>query len=72
MRRGIRSARSRPYRRTPPRRSLRRVTTIVFLVLASLAVWGAVETLLRLENDGYGRPEIRDRTRHVEKLDRLG
>jgi|GEM_PF-2425987 len=40
---------------------------IVFLILAGLAVWGVVATLLRLDSDGYGRPEIRDRVRHVER-----
>jgi hypothetical protein len=44
------------------------MTTIVFLVIAGLAVWGVLATVLRLEGDGYGRPEIRDRTRHVENL----
>ncbi|MGX5695886.1 hypothetical protein ACWKWP_06780 [Agromyces soli] len=45
------------------------MTTIVLLVFVGLAVWGAVATLLRLDSDGYGRPEIRDRVRHVERLD---
>ncbi|GAA1055663.1 hypothetical protein GCM10017608_23170 [Agromyces luteolus] len=40
---------------------------IVFLILAGLAAWGVVATLLRLDSDGYGRPEIRDRVRHVER-----
>ena len=39
-----------------------------FLLLATLAVWGVVSTLTRLDTDGYGRPEIRDRVRHVENL----
>ncbi|WP_157377055.1 MULTISPECIES: hypothetical protein [Agromyces] len=42
------------------------MTTIIFLVLAGLAVWGVLATVLRLDTDGYGRPEIRDRTRHAE------
>ncbi|MFE5672454.1 hypothetical protein ACFQ58_12715 [Agromyces sp. NPDC056523] len=42
--------------------------TIVMLIIAGLAVWGVVATLLRLDTDGYGRPEIRDRNRHVENL----
>ena len=42
------------------------MTTIIFLVLAGLAVWGVLATVLRLDTDGYGRPEIRDRTRHIE------
>ncbi|WP_156401778.1 hypothetical protein [Agromyces sp. Soil535] len=44
------------------------MTIIVFLVLAGLALWGVLATVLRLDTDGYGRPEIRDRNRHVEKL----
>ena len=44
------------------------MTTIVFLVIAGLAVWGVLATVLRLEGDGYGRPEIRDRHRHIENL----
>lgn len=39
-----------------------------FLLLGTLAVWGVVSTLIRLDSDGYGRPEIRDRVRHVENL----
>ena len=42
--------------------------TIVMLIFFGLAVWGVVATLLRLDTDGYGRPEIRDRNRHVEHL----
>lgn len=44
------------------------MTTIILLVLAGLAVWGVLATVLRLDDDGYGRPEIRDRNRHVERL----
>ncbi|GAA1776955.1 hypothetical protein [Agromyces lapidis] len=44
------------------------MTTIILLVLAGLAVWGVLATVLRLDDDGYGRPEIRDRTRHIERL----
>ncbi|MEV1129851.1 hypothetical protein [Agromyces sp. NPDC049794] len=44
------------------------MSTLVFLVIAGLAVWGVLATVLRLEGDGYGRPEIRDRNRHAEKL----
>ncbi|MFE6963782.1 hypothetical protein ACFVAJ_01635 [Agromyces sp. NPDC057679] len=44
------------------------MTTIMLLVLAGLAVWGVLATVLRLDDDGYGRPEIRDRTRHIERL----
>ncbi|MFK4729839.1 hypothetical protein ROT00_09150 [Agromyces mediolanus] len=43
------------------------MTAILFLVLAGLALWGVVATLVRLDSDGYGRPEIRDRIRHVEQ-----
>ncbi|BDZ53723.1 hypothetical protein [Agromyces marinus] len=39
---------------------------MMLLILGGLAVWGVVATLLRLDSDGYGRPEIRDRVRHVE------
>lgn len=41
---------------------------VFFLLLAALAVWGVVSTLIRLDSDGYGRPEIRNRVRHVENL----
>jgi hypothetical protein len=44
------------------------MTTIIFLVLAGLAIWGILATVLRLDDDGYGRPEIRDRNRHIENL----
>lgn len=44
------------------------MTTIIFLIIAALAVWGVLATALRLESDGYGRPEIRDRNRHAENL----
>lgn len=44
------------------------MTTIVFLVIAGLAIWGVLSTVLRLDGDGYGRPEIRDRNRHAEHL----
>jgi hypothetical protein len=42
------------------------MTTILLLILAGLALWGVVATLLRLDSDGYGRPEIRDRVRHAQ------
>ena len=42
--------------------------TIFILFIIGLAVWGVVATLLRLDTDGYGRPEIRDRVRHAENL----
>ena len=44
------------------------MTTIVFLVIAGIAIWGVLATVLRLDGDGYGRPEIRDRNRHAENL----
>ena len=44
------------------------MTTIIFLIIAALAIWGVLATVLRLESDGYGRPEIRDRNRHVERM----
>ena len=44
------------------------MSTLVFLLIAGLAVWGVLSTVLRLEGDGYGRPEIRDRNRHAENL----
>jgi hypothetical protein len=44
------------------------MTTIILLIIAGLAIWGVLATVLRLEGDGYGRPEIRDRNRHAEKL----
>jgi hypothetical protein len=45
------------------------MTTIVLLILAGLALWGVLAAILKIDNDGYGRPEIRDRVRHVEKLE---
>lgn len=44
------------------------MSIFVFLVIAGLAVWGVLATLLRLDGDGYGRPEIRNRNRHAENL----
>ena len=44
------------------------MTTLVFLIIAGLAVWGVLATVLRLDGDGYGRPEIRNRNRHVERM----
>ena len=44
------------------------MTTIVFLIIAGLAIWGVLATVLRLDGDGYGRPEIRNRNRHAENL----
>ncbi|WP_173922201.1 hypothetical protein [Agromyces sp. Marseille-P2726] len=44
------------------------MNTVIFLIIAALAIWGVLATVLRLESDGYGRPEIRDRNRHAENL----
>ncbi|MEJ3403516.1 hypothetical protein WDJ51_02105 [Rathayibacter sp. YIM 133350] len=41
--------------------------TLVLLALAALVLWGVLASILALDNDGYGRPEIRDRTRHIER-----
>ncbi|MCD5347754.1 hypothetical protein [Agromyces sp. S2-1-8] len=41
---------------------------LLIAVLVALAVWGVVATVAGLGRDGYGRPEIRDRVRHVERL----
>ncbi|GLI26077.1 hypothetical protein ARHIZOSPH14_03190 [Agromyces rhizosphaerae] len=43
------------------------MTILLILVLAAVAAWGVVETLRRIDGDGYGRPEIRDRIRHIER-----
>jgi hypothetical protein len=43
---------------------------IILLALAALVLWGVLASILRLENDGYGRPEIRDRNRGPERLAR--
>ena len=56
------------YRQDLARRTLTAMSTLVFLLIAGLAVWGVLATVLRLEGDGYGRPEIRDRNRHAENL----
>jgi len=44
------------------------MSLIILFLLAALALWGIVATILRLDFDGYGRPEISDRNRHVEDL----
>jgi hypothetical protein len=41
---------------------------IFLLALAVLAFWGIIATILRLDNDGYGRPEISGRNRRPEQL----
>ncbi|MGO7983610.1 hypothetical protein ACC691_37835, partial [Rhizobium johnstonii] len=51
------------------KRAIRRftaMTVIVLIALAALTLWAVLATVLGIENDGYGRPEIRDRNRHVE------
>lgn len=45
------------------------MSMIVLLILAALSLWGVLGTLLKIDGDGYGRPEIRDRVRHVEDRD---
>ena len=42
--------------------------TIFVVVLAALALWGILATVLRLADDGYGRPEISSRNRGIEQL----
>lgn len=56
------------FRRNLTRRRFSAMTTFILLIVAGLAVWGIVATLLRLASDGYGRPEIRNRNRHAEHL----
>ena len=41
---------------------------LLIAALVVLALWGVVATVTGLGGDGYGRPEIRDRVRHVERL----
>lgn len=43
------------------------MAALILIPLAILVFWGVIASILSLENDGYGRPEIRDRTRHVER-----
>ncbi|WP_353809269.1 hypothetical protein [Agromyces sp. SYSU T00194] len=43
------------------------MTILFILILAAVAAWGVVETLRGIDGDGYGRPEIRNRIRHVER-----
>jgi hypothetical protein len=42
--------------------------TIIVMILAGLALWGILATVLRLAADGYGRPEISSRNRGPEQL----
>lgn len=41
---------------------------ILMVVLAFLALWGVLASIVPLRSDGYGRPEIRDRNRGPERL----
>jgi hypothetical protein len=43
---------------------------IILIALAALILWGALASILKLKDDGYGRPEIRDRNRAPEQLTR--
>jgi hypothetical protein len=54
------------FRQDVARSRIPAMDILFFLLLAALAVWGVVSTLTRLDSDGYGRPEIRDRVRHIE------
>lgn len=45
--------------------------TIIVMILAGLALWGILATVLRLSDDGYGRPEISNRNRGPEQLSEL-
>lgn len=47
------------------------MTIIIVTVLAGLALWGVLATVLRLANDGYGRPEISNRNRGPEQWSEL-
>lgn len=42
--------------------------TIIVMILAGLALWGILATVLRLAADGYGRPEISSRNRGPEQM----
>ncbi len=41
---------------------------IYLLVLGALVLWAVLASILRLEGDGYGRPEISNRNRRPERL----
>lgn len=43
---------------------------IIALAVALLIVWGVVATILALENDGYGRPELAERNRRAGTRER--
>ena len=47
------------------------MTTIILLILGALMLWGVLATILGLDRDGFGRPEIRDRNRGPEYRDGL-
>ncbi|MFC6354818.1 hypothetical protein [Luethyella okanaganae] len=40
------------------------MTAIVLFALAALVLWGVLATVLGVDQDGYGRPEISERNRH--------
>lgn len=40
--------------------------TIILLILGALVLWGVLASILGLEGDGYGRPEVRNRNRRPE------
>ncbi|WP_168770825.1 hypothetical protein [Orlajensenia flava] len=42
------------------------MTAFVLIALAILVFWGVIASILSLDSDGYGRPEISDRTRHAQ------
>lgn len=44
------------------------MTTIILLILGALMLWGVLATVLGLDGDGYGRPELRERNRGPEHL----
>lgn len=46
------------------------MTIFILLALGALVLWGVLATILGLERDGYGRPEIRNRNRSPEQLTR--
>jgi hypothetical protein len=43
---------------------------VILLVLTALVLWGVLASILKLKDDGYGRPEIRDRNRGPEQITR--
>jgi hypothetical protein len=39
---------------------------IIVIVISALVLWGVLASILKLKDDGYGRPEIRERNRGPE------